>query len=240
VKGSLARTRWAAIGAAVAVSLGGGTLLVANAASPGVGFKSITPCRLLDTRLLAQTTEHIRPTGIWYGKIGNNASLSRNDITVIFDKNAKRTEGSDNNTFKFDASQASRPIMGDCDGRFADPAGVDLSDTITALALNVTVSEISADSFMTIYPWTDLTPGAESNDRPLVSNLNPLRNAGIVFNTATVNLAPLPAGFTPPGVKCAGGDFGNSNCQSLQAFRVYNHAGTNQVIIDVMGYYYIE
>src|SRR3712207_5510388 len=47
------RARWAAIGAAMAVSLGGGGLLTASA-SVGSGERStfvpITPCRLFDTR----------------------------------------------------------------------------------------------------------------------------------------------------------------------------------------------
>lgn len=47
------RSRWAAIGAAVAVSLGAGTLAVTHAASsPSTpsNFVAITPCRLADTR----------------------------------------------------------------------------------------------------------------------------------------------------------------------------------------------
>lgn len=51
--GSL-RTRWAAIGAAIAVSLGGGITLGAHAAGGGGGggntYTPITPCRLMDTR----------------------------------------------------------------------------------------------------------------------------------------------------------------------------------------------
>ncbi len=50
--GSLARSRWAGFGAAVAVSLGaGGAGWIVNAASaPAASFVSITPCRLFDTR----------------------------------------------------------------------------------------------------------------------------------------------------------------------------------------------
>jgi hypothetical protein len=46
------RTRWAAIGAAIAVTFGGGAVFVADAAtSPGAAsFVPITPCRLVDTR----------------------------------------------------------------------------------------------------------------------------------------------------------------------------------------------
>lgn len=45
-------TRWAAIGAAVAVTLGAGSLGIVNATSPSVAvaYVPITPCRLVDTR----------------------------------------------------------------------------------------------------------------------------------------------------------------------------------------------
>lgn len=46
------RVRWAAIGAAIAVSLGGGVVLIADAATPAAPstFVPIVPCRLADTR----------------------------------------------------------------------------------------------------------------------------------------------------------------------------------------------
>ncbi|MCU1366445.1 MAG: hypothetical protein JWN39_2084 [Ilumatobacteraceae bacterium] len=48
----LGRARWAAIGAAVAVTVGAGGLVIAHATNtPGsTGFVPITPCRLIDTR----------------------------------------------------------------------------------------------------------------------------------------------------------------------------------------------
>jgi len=49
---TIIRTRWAAIGAAVAVTLGAGGLGLAGATSPSdaVTFVPITPCRVIDTR----------------------------------------------------------------------------------------------------------------------------------------------------------------------------------------------
>lgn len=44
------RSRWAAVGAAVAVSLGAGGVLFANAASPDSSTVMLTPVRILDTR----------------------------------------------------------------------------------------------------------------------------------------------------------------------------------------------
>jgi hypothetical protein len=49
---ALDRSKWAAVGAAVAVSLGAGGLAIADAAPPlgSSAFVPITPCRVLDTR----------------------------------------------------------------------------------------------------------------------------------------------------------------------------------------------
>lgn len=49
-RGQLWRSRWAAIGAAVAVSLGAGGLVVVNAASPQSSVVTLKPVRILDTR----------------------------------------------------------------------------------------------------------------------------------------------------------------------------------------------
>src|SRR5450432_4523909 len=60
---TLARTRWAGIGAAVAVSLGaGGVGLIAHAAgSMPSSFVSITPCRLFDTRPATAVGDRVTP-----------------------------------------------------------------------------------------------------------------------------------------------------------------------------------
>ena len=52
MKISMLRTRWAAVGAAVAITLGAGGLGISYATSPtgAVAFVPITPCRVLDTR----------------------------------------------------------------------------------------------------------------------------------------------------------------------------------------------
>jgi len=52
IMGSLVRSRWAAIGAAVAVTLGGGGLIGVSATN-GAGqssYSPVTPVRILDTR----------------------------------------------------------------------------------------------------------------------------------------------------------------------------------------------
>lgn len=62
---SLLRTRWAAVGAAVAVTLGAGGVVAADALSAGerVVFVPITPCRILDTRPTDQVGPRSTPLG---------------------------------------------------------------------------------------------------------------------------------------------------------------------------------
>jgi hypothetical protein len=64
--GSLGRTRWAAIGAAVAITLGGGGVASVRAAissGPRTVFVPITPCRILDTRASSQVGPRNTPLG---------------------------------------------------------------------------------------------------------------------------------------------------------------------------------
>ena len=61
MKNSMMRARWAAVGAAVAVSLGGGVVMVANAGGPPgpsdeLVYVSIPTCRIVDTRDLSAPT----------------------------------------------------------------------------------------------------------------------------------------------------------------------------------------
>lgn len=62
---SMIRTRWAALGAAVAVTLGasGVSLLHASAPSGGTAFVPITPCRLVDTRPTSPVGPRTNPLG---------------------------------------------------------------------------------------------------------------------------------------------------------------------------------
>lgn len=245
------RTRWAAIGAAVAVSLGAGAVLVANAASyPTTGFTAITPCRLLDTRtdVAPVATSKIENKGIRQGLVQdkNQGNTSNNDIVVIFDPDA-RTVG-DTFTLQYGTTDF-RPIMGDCSAQFVDQGDFDLNQTVitenlvqpTALLLNVTTTGSTANSFVTVYPWKALgSSGTSTTGRPFFSNLNPVSSLPAVSNNVTVALSTITT--TPlylPSVKCASGTHGasGSNCAGHQAFRVYNESGNTHVIIDVLGYY---
>lgn len=246
------RARWAAIGAAVAVSLGGGVVMVANAGWVGpsveTAFKAIKPCRLLDTRTTA--TSQIVPQGIRAGKFGNQTT-SPNDITIIFDQAARNTDiNGDDFTYEYSSGQY-RPIMGTCNDSFDDfgaGPGINPDDLITALVLNVATTDFtdSSQSFLTVYPWQLV---GVSSPRPLIANLNPLSGVAVSSNEVTVGLSALDGNGSDPGlgtVKLSGvfcddaGTHGDSNCSGLYGFRIYNNAGRTHVIVDVTGYYYIE
>ena len=156
---SLMRSRWAAIGAAVAVSLGAGGLAIANAATSAAPtlFHSLSPVRVFDTRT--------GTGGVPVAKVTAGGTL---DVVV-------------------------RGVNG-------VPADA------TAVALNVTVVDGTAASFLTVWPTGD--------PRPLASSLNwtngdatpnsvtvPIGTAGKVsfFNNAgTVNVLADVAGYYTP------------------------------------------
>lgn len=250
VNKSLIRSRWAAVGAAVAVTLGGGTFMVANAVdAPDLLFTAITPCRLLDTRSDVDpvATSKVENLGIRKGVVqdktkGNRAS---NDITVIFDKDAVNN-ASNNFTLQYGNTDF-RPILGDCDVQF-EGTGDLVGITPSALLLNVTTVSMTANGFVTVYPWQTLTnEGTSVSNRPYYSNLNPISSLPSVSNNVTVMLATVGATTYIPGVKCASGShssdsdgdgiYSGSDCGGLDGFRVYNENGNTHVIIDVLGYY---
>lgn len=212
MKSFVARSRWAAIGAAIAVSFGGGAVFVANAGGgpvndPGNVFVPVEPCRLLDTR-----EEEVFNIGVRSGRIGPTSvegqfdgvnQLVNNDITVYFDVNADE--------------------LGDCDG------AIEGNDDPVALVVNLTALNASYGTFVTVYPWIELT-GDLSEDadvRPFISHVNPWPNHHPMANTITVGLRA---------------DTGDQNDDSpagtgWRALRVYNEAGRVDVILDVVGYY---
>lgn len=247
---SLIRSRWAAIGAAVAVTLGGGTFLVANAASaPDMVFTAITPCRLMDTRSDVDpvATSKVENLGIRKGVVQDKTkgNTVNNDITVVFDSQASNN-GSNNYTLQYGNTDF-RPILGDCDAQFDAPGDL-VGANPAALLLNVTTVNMTANGFVTVYPWDNLTgSGSSTTGRPIYSNLNPISTLPSVSNNVTVMLAAIDASTYIPNVKCAGGShssdgdgdgiFSGSDCGGLDGFRVYNENGNTHVIIDVLGYY---
>lgn len=248
MKSSLMRARWAAVGAAVAVSLGAGAVMVASAAPVlTTTFTSIIPCRLLDTRsdIIPTSTSKVKNLGIRNGAVKDKSfgNGPENDIVVIFDNTAKKS--GDTFSLLYDAgSSDARPIMGNCDAEFADQKEFDTNPSggsytaanPTALLLNVTTVGSTANGFVTVYPWQTLNGTA--SDRPFFSSLNPVSSLPSVSNNVTVGLTTISTNpLTIANVKCGSGSYSTSNCTGLKAFRVFNENGNTHVIIDVLGYY---
>jgi hypothetical protein len=91
------RTRWAAIGAAVAVSLGGGATWIANAAgsSSPSSFISIVPCRLMDTRPapnnVGTLSQPLGPNGTYVAHVwgtNGNCTIPSTAVTVVMNVTA--------------------------------------------------------------------------------------------------------------------------------------------------------
>jgi hypothetical protein len=224
------RTRWAAIGAAVAVSVGGGAVFVANAATESSIFRAIEPCRLLDTRDSEQK-------GVWEGRIGPTSpltgtspanQLSRNDITVIFDPDA------DSITTNISGETTPKAIMGKCDDLIGVSGEIDTDTEPESVVLNVTVLNSSASSFVTVYPWEfmDGDYTGDKADRPFISQLNPIAGHGPITNAVTVALVDTAVNTQITGASC------NPNCGGYRSFRIYNDQGLTDVFVDVVGYYF--
>ncbi len=135
---SMQRTRWAAIGAAIAISLGaGGIGYVGATVSSGERrvFVPIVPCRILDTRAEFQVGPRATPLGA-------------------------------NETY----AVASLGSVGNCE----------LPTDALGLALNVTATDATAPTFLTIW--------AAGAAQPTASHLNPLPGEGPTPNAVTTDL----------------------------------------------------
>ena len=130
---SIIRTRWAAIGAAVAITLGAGGIGLVSATSPSgaVTFVPITPCRLFDTRPEFQVGTRSAPIG-------------PGDIHTV--------EATGNN--------------GDC---------TDIPTTATAVSMNMTSTNATAPTFLTVW--------ATGETRPDASSMNPVPGAPATPNS---------------------------------------------------------
>ncbi len=171
---SVWRLRWAALGAAVTVSLGGGGLFVVSAGSgTPSSFVSIDPVRILDTR---------DPTNI--GLAGPFVSATALDLVV---------------TGSVPTTTGTKVVV---------PTGA------TAVSMNVTVVNPTANGFVSIRP-------ADATGPPAVSSLN-FKVGDIVPNAVTVQLPTAEA------------DQGRIEI----TFDAYGTVGpTTDILIDAVGYY---
>ena len=135
----LGRSRWAAVGAATAVTLGAGGMLqagaVANDSSSPALFVATTPCRLLDTR---DTPETVGPRAT---PLGANDTFT----TIVIGTTACA-----------------------------------LPTDATTLVMNVTATDQTASSFLTVYG---------DGTRPLTSSLNWDITSGDTANAVTANVS---------------------------------------------------
>jgi len=84
------------------------------------------------------------------------------------------------------------------------PENREMSDGMTAVVLNVTATQATKDTFLTLWP--------SGQPRPTASNLN------IKAGQTVANLVTVPVGYN-------------------QSLEIYNHSGSTDVIVDVLGYY---
>ena len=82
---SIIRTRWAAIGAAIAVTLGAGGIGIVSATQPGdaVAFVPITPCRVMDTRTEFNVGPKTSPLGPGEVYTVNTTTADTGNCTTI-------------------------------------------------------------------------------------------------------------------------------------------------------------
>ena len=82
---SIIRTRWAAIGAAIAVTLGAGGIGIVSAAQPDVAvtFVPITPCRVMDTRTEFNVGPKTSPLGPGEVYTVNTTTADTGNCTTI-------------------------------------------------------------------------------------------------------------------------------------------------------------
>ena len=137
---SAMRTRWAAIGAAVAVTLGVGGIGMVSATTPAgaVAYVPIAPCRLIDTRAASTVGTRVGPLGA-----GEAATFD------------------------------SYGTVGEC---------TQIPSAATGLSLNVTATNATAPTFLTIYP--------NDQTRPTASSLNPVPGAPATPNAVITDLSP--------------------------------------------------
>lgn len=147
-------------GSLVAGGIAGSQLASGAGDSAASSFRTVTPCRLVDTRAASKVN-------------------------------------------RFDA-------WGPETGRIVDAHGshgeCDIPTRATALSVNVTVVGPTHNSFMVMWP-------ADAATRPLAANIN------------------FPGGATPRNNKA------DIALSSTGQFRMFNKAGTTDVVIDVLGYF---
>ncbi|HUF98691.1 MAG TPA: hypothetical protein VMM60_11240 [Ilumatobacter sp.] len=136
---SIIRTRWAAVGAAIAVTLGAGGIGIVSATQPSdaVAFVPITPCRVMDTRAEFNVGPKISPLGS--GEV-HTVNTTTNDT-------------------------------GNC---------TDIPTTATGVSLNITATDATLPTFLTVW--------ATGGTQPEASSLNPVPDSPPTPNAVTTGI----------------------------------------------------
>lgn len=212
------RSRWAAVGAAVAVTLGAATSPVTAASSEAASFVGVEPTRILDTR--SDVGLKAPPAALPNVAAADRHDVHDDDPSVRIESIPIPTQAAgpparasyyqpitpiriiDTRDSNVDALKADDiTYVAAVTGEVAAAAGVDARD-VTAVAMHATVTQTSGKGFLTVYP--------AGTERPLASTLNWMYSNHTIGNLAAV---PVDSG-------------GNIEVYSLQE---------TQLIIDIQG-----
>lgn len=190
----IGRSRWAAIGAAVAVSLGAGGLAITNAASAPGGrsaFVPITPCRLFDTR--SDSSVGARKTPLIVGEsfvqqvtgTNGNCTIPLDAVGIAF--NVTAVNGTSASYLTVWPSDAPRPLASNLNwiaGAPATPNKVDVKlsgDGKASFFNNAGTVDVIADI---VGYYTGLNGGASGRliVDPAAFSTDGLNNAPVIHN----------------------------------------------------------
>ena len=206
------RSRWAAIGAAIAVSLGAGGLAITNAASAPGGrsaFVPITPCRLFDTRNDGNGVG-ARKTPLTGGEIlaqqvtgtNGNCTIPLDAVGIAF--NVTTVNGTNASFLTVWPSDAPRPLASNLNwvaGAPATPNKVDVKlsgDGKASFFSNAGTVDVIAD-IVGYYTGLDGAASQRIID-PAAFSTDGLNNAPVIHNTTEGRLEGKPTAGSGCGV----------------------------------------
>ncbi|MBI5090106.1 MAG: hypothetical protein HZB15_14925 [Actinobacteria bacterium] len=195
------RSRWAALGAAVAVAIGGGGFISGTLAAPASGpgstgsFKSIAPVRILDTRPAPENVGGIAgpvgPNSTITLKVGGVAPVPANAIAVVMNVTVTGTTASSFLTV-WPSDQAR-------------PTASNLNWTAGEAIPNLVTVQLAADggvSFYNLAGQTDVVVDVAGYYLPSSDKFISLPITGMTLNNASISEA------LPGGIRLADNGFG--------------------------------
>ena len=189
---NLLRTRWAALGAAVAVSLGGGAMWMVDAApaDPGVEFVAITPCRLLATRPAPSTVgarsaplgaAEAWATAVW----GTNGNCTVPATATAVSLNVTVLAGTATSNLTVYPADAGRPNTSNLNWRAGDGA----TPNAVTVGLSATGSIALYNAAGTVQVIVDIVGYYKTEARP--AQVVTVAKSGGDFTTVTAAMASI-------------------------------------------------